>query len=101
MACFTSLPFYFPSCIADRDFTPGVSVLDIGICCFSAKHTSLRRESKEWLARNQDDVLEWGDMSMLAVSFIHGGNRRTRDPIVASMLTITSQMLFQSGTKVK
>ena len=28
MACFTSLPFYFPSCIADRDFTPGVSVLD-------------------------------------------------------------------------
>ena len=22
-------------------------------------HTSLRRESKEWLARNQDDVLEW------------------------------------------
>jgi hypothetical protein len=28
MACFTSLPFYFPGCIADRDFTPGVSVLD-------------------------------------------------------------------------
>ena len=27
----------------------------IGICCFSAK-------SKDWLARNQDNVLEWDDM---------------------------------------
>ena len=28
----------------------------IGICCFSTKHTALRRNSKEWLARNQDKV---------------------------------------------
>jgi hypothetical protein len=28
IACFTCLPFYFSGCIADRDFTPGVSVLD-------------------------------------------------------------------------
>jgi len=28
IACFTCLPFYFAGCIADRDFTPGVSVLD-------------------------------------------------------------------------
>ena len=27
-----------------------------GICCFSAKHTSLRRKSKDWLARNQNNV---------------------------------------------
>jgi hypothetical protein len=33
----------------------------IGIFCFSAKHTTLRRKSKDWLARNQDNV--WGDMS--------------------------------------
>jgi hypothetical protein len=26
--CFTYLPFYFSGCIADRYFTPGVSVLD-------------------------------------------------------------------------
>ena len=32
----------------------------IGICCFSAKHTALRRKSKDWLARNQDNVSEWG-----------------------------------------
>ena len=29
----------------------------IGICCFSAKHTALRRKSKDWLDRNQDCVL--------------------------------------------
>ena len=31
----------------------------IGICCFFAKHTALRRKSKDWLARNQDNVSEW------------------------------------------
>ena len=35
----------------------------IGICCFSAKHAALRRKSKDWLARNQDNVSEWDDMS--------------------------------------
>jgi hypothetical protein len=35
----------------------------IGICCFSAKHAALRRMSKDWLARNQNNVSEWSDMS--------------------------------------
>ena len=35
----------------------------IGMCCFSSKHASLRRMSKAWLARNQDNVIEWIDMS--------------------------------------
>ena len=35
----------------------------IGICCFSAKHAALRRKSKDWLARNQNNVFEWSDMS--------------------------------------
>jgi hypothetical protein len=34
----------------------------IGIYCFSAKHAALRRKSKDWLARNQDNVSEWCDM---------------------------------------
>ena len=34
----------------------------IGICCFSAKHTTLRRKRKERLARNQDNLSEWADM---------------------------------------
>ena len=29
---------------------------NIGICCFSAKYAALRRKSKHWLARNQDNV---------------------------------------------
>jgi hypothetical protein len=36
---------------------------EIGICCFSAKHAALRRKSKDWLARNQNNVSEWSDMS--------------------------------------
>ena len=30
----------------------------IGICCFSTKHVALRRKSKDWLARNQNNVSE-------------------------------------------
>jgi hypothetical protein len=46
------------------------SVQTIGICCFSTKHASLRRTSKDRLARIQDNVSEWGHMSTrgLAVS---------------------------------
>ena len=36
---------------------------EIGICCFSANHRVLRRNSKDCLARNQDNVSEWSDMS--------------------------------------
>ena len=36
----------------------------IGISCFSAEHAALKRKSKEWLALNQDNVSEWGDMSI-------------------------------------
>jgi hypothetical protein len=41
----------------------------IGICCFFAKHTALRRKSKDWLARNQDNVLEWIEMSICRLLF--------------------------------
>jgi hypothetical protein len=36
----------------------------IGIYCFSTKHAALRSKSKDWLARNQNNVSEWGDMSI-------------------------------------
>ena len=36
-----------------------------GICCFSAKHVALiRRKNKDGLAWNQDNLSEWGDISM-------------------------------------
>jgi hypothetical protein len=45
----------------DRGFDPRsgqTKDCKIGICCFSAKHVALRRKSKDWLARNQDNVPE-------------------------------------------
>jgi hypothetical protein len=33
-------------------------------CCFSAKHAALMKKSKDWLARNEDNVSDWGDMSI-------------------------------------
>jgi hypothetical protein len=41
----------------------------IGICCFSAKHAALRRKSKDWLFRNQNNVSEWSDMSTRGLLF--------------------------------
>jgi len=41
----------------------------IGIYCFSAKHAEIRRKSKDWLARNQDNVSGWGDMSICGLLF--------------------------------
>ena len=34
----------------------------IGICFFSAKHEALKRLCKDWLARNRENVSEWGDI---------------------------------------
>ena len=35
----------------------------IGICCFSAKHAALRRTSRDWVARNQNNV--WSGVTCL------------------------------------
>jgi hypothetical protein len=35
-----------------------------GICCFSTEHAALRRKSKDWLARNQNNASEGSDMSI-------------------------------------
>ena len=42
---------------------------NIGICCFSAKHAALWRKSKDWLARNQNNVSEWSDISTRGLLF--------------------------------
>jgi hypothetical protein len=42
---------------------------NIGICCFSSKHASLKRKSKDWMARNQDNVSVWSDMSIRGLLF--------------------------------
>jgi hypothetical protein len=50
----------------DRGFQPRsgqTKDYGIGIFCFSAKHAALRRKNKDWLARNQNNVSKWCDMS--------------------------------------
>ena len=41
----------------------------VGICCFSTKYTELRRKNKDLLARNQDNIPEWCDMSIRGLLF--------------------------------
>ena len=60
------------SSAVDRVFEPWsgrTKYYEIGICCFSAKHTALRRKIKDWLAQNQDNVFEWGDMLIRGLLF--------------------------------
>jgi hypothetical protein len=50
------------SSVVDRGFEPRSSQTKdykIGMCCFSAKHAALRKKSKDWLARNQNNVSEY------------------------------------------
>ena len=60
------------SSAVDRGFksrSDQIKDYEIGICCFFAKHTALRRKSKDWLAQNQDNVSEWGDVSISRLLF--------------------------------
>jgi hypothetical protein len=62
----------FASGAVDRGFEPRsgqTKDYKIGICCFSAKYTALKRKSKDWLDRNQDNVSEWSDMSIYGLLF--------------------------------
>ena len=60
------------SSAVDRGFEPRsgqTKDYKIGIYCFSAKHAALRRKSKDGLARNQNNVFEWSDMSTRELLF--------------------------------
>ena len=50
--------------------------IKIGICCFSAKHATLRRKNKDWLARNHDNVSELGDTSVRKLLFQWASNMK-------------------------
>ena len=49
------------SSVVDRGFKPWsgqTKDFKISICYFSAKHGALRKKSKDWLARDQNNVSE-------------------------------------------
>jgi hypothetical protein len=58
--------------VIDRGFEPLLGQTKdykIGIGCFSYKHAVLSRNTKDWLARNQDNVFEWSDTSTRGLLF--------------------------------
>ena len=60
------------SSVVDRGFEPRpgqTKDYDIGICCFSTKYVALRRKSKDWLARDKNNVSEWSCMSTHGLLF--------------------------------
>jgi hypothetical protein len=60
------------SSAVDRGFEPRsgqTKDYEIGICCFSAKHVALQRKSKDSLARKQNNVSKWSDMSTRGLLF--------------------------------
>jgi hypothetical protein len=60
----------------DGGFEPGLGQTkdyEIGICCFSAKHAALRGKRKHQLARNQNNVSEWADMTVCGQLFQWAG----------------------------
>ena len=62
----------FASIAVDRGFEPrsGQTKDDkIDVCCFSANHAVLTRKNHDWLARNQNNVSEWSDMSFSGLFF--------------------------------
>jgi hypothetical protein len=64
----------FASSAVDHGFEPRSGQtkdykIGITICCLSTKHSALRRKNKDWLARNQNDVFEWSDMSTCRLLF--------------------------------
>jgi hypothetical protein len=79
----------------DRDIEPRSGQTKdyrIGICCFSAKHAALRRKSKDWLARNQNNVSEWNDMQV---------NFQWDDDEVRSVLDQHAELDFYSASSLK
>ena len=60
------------SSVVDRGFEPQSGQTKdyaIGICCLSARNAALMRKSKDWLARNQENVAGWGDKSIRGLLF--------------------------------
>ena len=60
------------SSAVDRGFEPRsgqTKDYEIGICCVSAKHASLRSKNKDCLARNENNVSEWSCMSTRPLLF--------------------------------
>ena len=60
------------SSVVDRGFEPRsgqTKGYKIDICCFSAKHAAFKQKEQRMVYSNQDNVSEWGDMSIRGLLF--------------------------------
>jgi hypothetical protein len=57
----------------------------IGICCFSTKHTALRRKSKDWFTLNQNNMSKWSDMSTRGLLFQRASTIKIHQTIFFSL----------------
>jgi hypothetical protein len=63
------------SSVVDHGFEPWSGQnkdYQICICWFSDKHAVLRRKSQDWLVGNQENLFEWGEMSIHRLLFQWG-----------------------------
>ena len=64
VVCFSSIyRFWLPPFVIFK------LVFKICICCFFFKHAVLNSKTKTWLARNQNNMSEWSDMSTRGLLF--------------------------------
>jgi hypothetical protein len=62
------------SSAVDRGFKPisgQTKDYEIGICCFTAKNAALNKKSKDWLARNLDNVSSWSGMCLYGTTCVY------------------------------
>jgi hypothetical protein len=61
--------FFYVSLQLDDSSPDRVKPKTIKLVFVASPHAALRRKSKDWLARNQDNVSKWGDMSIHGLLF--------------------------------
>jgi hypothetical protein len=73
------------SSVVDCGFEPRSGLTKdykLGICCFFTEHASLRRKSKEYLARNQNNVSECSDVSTHGLLFQWASTLKTQPSVL-------------------
>ena len=90
---FGTIDSIFAWSVADRGFEHRlghIKYFKIVFSCFCAKHTVLRRKSKDRLALNQDNVSDWSDM------YIHELFQRTSSKEIQLSVLIYKNVIISS-----
>ena len=91
---------YHSSTVKSLGLSDQTKYYNIGICCFSAKQAlSWRNKSLQGLARNQNDVSEWSDISTNRLLYDIAEKlftwRQTTIPHSLTSLNVTTKFVLQ------